>query len=222
MINEIIFLLHSIIIAISALLSLWYGAAALTTFIVLQCIFANLMVLKQTTLFGLQATVADPFTIGAVLGLNFLQEYYGKDVAKRAININFCMLLLYTLLTQIHLWYLPNKQDWADPLFAQLFTFAPRIVIASLSVYYIVQWSDYYLYAFLKKSYQNNFFILRNIISIPLCQLLDTVLFSFFGLYGIVDNIGQIIMVSYLVKLFAMLITTPFIALSRHIIKRSS
>ena len=216
--NELIFILHTIVISLSTLVALRLGAHALVAFVCLQCILANLFVIKQITLFGLGATGSDAFTIGAVLGLNLLQEYYGPTIARHTIWINFFLLLFYALSGQIHLAYLPSSSDTLQPHFMAILDAMPRIVIASFTVYLIAQYCDYLLYGFLKKTLHDRFLIIRNYASIMITQLLDTVLFSFFGLYGLVDNIWHIIIVSYSVKLLAILIATPCVALSKRLV----
>jgi len=220
MLNELLFLSHCIVIALFSLISLSLGPSALVAFICTQCILANIFVLKQMTLFGLTATCADAFTVGATLGLNLLQEYFGKETAKRAIVINFALLIFYLVVSQIHLLYVPAYGDSTQYHFAALLEFMPRIVIASFSVYFFVQMLDYYLYGFLKKKYADKHLILRNYCSIALCQLIDTVFFSFLGLWGIVEDVWQIIVVSYCIKMVSIIITTPFIWLSRKIVTR--
>ena len=101
--------------------------------------------------------------------------------------------------------------------FMPLLNLMPRIVVASFSVYLISQMADYYLYGFLKKILQDRYIIIRNYASIAFCQLLDTVLFSFLGLYGIIDNIWEVIIISYLIKLVSIIIATPFVGFSRKI-----
>jgi queuosine precursor transporter len=220
MINELIFLLHTIVIASSVLIALWLGAAALVAFICVQCILANLFVIKQISLFGFNATCADGFTIGAVLGLNILQEYYGREITKRAIWINFFLLIFYAIVSQIHLAYVPSSVDMMHQFFVPILSTMPRIVIASFFVYFIAQTTDYYLYGFLKRTLKDRFLIIRNYASIVIIQLLDTVLFSFLGLYGIIDNIWHIIMISYFIKLAAIIIATPFVGLSKYIVHK--
>src|SRR6266404_4949965 len=187
--NELIFALHTIIIAMFSLGALALGQSALVAFVCSCCVLANLFVVKQITLFGLTATCADAFTVGATIGLNLLQEYFGKEIAKRTIWINFCLLIFYAIVSQIHLIYIPHTADSMHLHFMPLLNLMPRIVVASFSVYLISQMADYYLYGLLKKAFQNRYIILRNYSSIILCQLLDTVLFSFLGLYGIIDDI---------------------------------
>lgn len=217
--NELIFIFHTIIIAAFSLGSLALGKSALVAFVCTQCILANLFVIKQITLFGLTATCADAFTVGATIGLNLLQEYFGKAIAKKAIWINFFLLIFYAIVSQIHIMYIPHSADEAQQYFIPLLTLMPRIVIASFSVYLITQMCDYYLYGILKKTFQDKYIIVRNYASVALCQLLDTVLFSFFGLYGIIDNIGEVIIISYLIKLASIIIATPFVGFSRTIYK---
>lgn len=217
--NELIFLFHAAFIGITALGALALGRSALVAFICLQCVLANLFVLKQTTLLGLNATCTDAFTIGATIGLNLLQEYFGKSITRKTIAINFFLLVFYAIISQIHLWYLPSSFDTTQGHFSALLGFMPRIAIASFTVFLIAQTVDYYLYGWLKKVWTSRLLVLRNYASISVSQLVDTVLFSFLGLYGIIDNIGEIILISYSVKLAAILVATPFVMASKWIFK---
>ncbi len=220
--NELIFIIHTIIIALFSLGSLALGCGALVAFVCSCCILANLFVVKQITLFGLSATCADAFTVGATIGLNLLQEYFGKEIAKKTIWINFFLLIFYAIVSQIHLVYTPHTADTMHLHFMPLLGLMPRIVIASFSVYLISQMADYYLYGFLKKAFHEKYIVFRNYASIGLCQLLDTILFSFLGLYGIIDNIWEVIIISYIIKIVSILIATPFISFSRKIYKITS
>lgn len=220
MINELIFTLQAIIMGIFALVSLRLGKEALTCFITVSCILANLFVVKQIMLCGLTATGSDAFSIGGVLGLNLLQEYYDRTTAQKAIVVSFVLLIFYCIVSQLHIAYNPCITDTMHAHYAAILAYMPRIIIASLSVYVMIQYLDSWLYAQLKHFSKGRYLILRNLISLSVCQLLDTVLFSYLGLYGIVHNIGEIIMISYAIKLAAIALSIPFIALSKKIIAR--
>lgn len=215
--NELIFIGHALLISCASLIALRLGPSALVSFVSTCCILANLFVIKQVTLFGLSATGSDAFTIGAVLGLNMLQEYYGKDQTRSAIAINFFLLVFYAIVSQIHLAYTPSSADSMHEHFSCICSVMPRIVIASFTVYLITQYCDYLLYGFLKTYWKNRFLLLRNYASLIVTQLLDTVLFTALGLYGLVDNVFHVMVISYAIKICAIAITTPFIALSRMI-----
>jgi queuosine precursor transporter len=215
--NELLFCIHTIIIALSTLFALKLGKEALVTFICAYCLFANVFVLKQITLFGFQATASDAFTIGATLGLNLLQEYFGRSIAYKTIGINFFLLLFYTIISQIHLFYAPALTDYMQPFYVGIFQVMPRIAIASFTVYLITQTIDYYLYAWLKSWWHARALVVRNYISIIISQFIDTVLFTIFGLYGIIDNIVHVIFISYAIKLAAILIAIPFVGISQYV-----
>ena len=112
--NELIFLFHLLCIGITTLIMLKIGIEALCAFLCVQAILANLFVIKQISLFGLNATASDVYIVGSVLTLNLIQEYYGKEKARMAIWISFGLLVFYTIVSQIHIGYIPSQTDFAQ------------------------------------------------------------------------------------------------------------
>src|SRR5207249_3889340 len=98
------------------------------------------------SLFGFTATASDAFTIGGVFGLNLLQEYYGKEITRLSIWISFLLLVFYGIISQIHIAFTPHACDIMHSHFASILIFMPRILIASFSVYLLVQHIDAFLY----------------------------------------------------------------------------
>ncbi len=217
--NEIVFIAHSLIIGLATLVALRSGKHALIALIALQAVLTNLFVLKQHVLFGFNATCADAYTIGAVVGLNLLQEYYGRKATQQAIWISFGALVFYTIMGHFHLLYTPSIFDTAHEHYYALLAFMPRIALASFTSYFIVQQLDYLIFGTLKRFFQGRYLLMRYYISIGICQLIDTILFSFLGLYGIIDNIRDIIIFSYIIKLAAIVLATPVVLLSKKIVK---
>jgi len=210
----LIFFCHAMAISISALLALRLGQDALVTLVSLQVVLANMFILKQTTLGGFTATCTDAFTIGTVLCLNLLQEYFGKKAAQRALYISFAMLLFYTLMSQLHLLYMPDVCDTAQPYYQYILGLMPRITIASMISYGLIAQLDITLYGMLNRWFDSNYLVLRNYISLGFSQLLDTILFSYLGLYGIVDNLWHIIAISYAIKVATIVLATPLVTFS--------
>lgn len=203
MINEYIFILHCFVSAVGCLIALSLGPYALCSWVSFQCILSNLFVLKQVVLFGLVATCADPFTIGATIGFNLMQEYFGKKVARQSIGITFFLLFFYTLATQIHVWYAPAVVDVMHTHYQTLFATTLRITCASLITYTTVQWLDYLLYGFLKLWFNNQYMHVRSFITMSICQAIDTILFTFLGLGSIVTHPWHVILISYAIKMLA-------------------
>lgn len=128
------------------------------------------------------------------------------------------MLIFYTVISQIHLLYTPATHDIMQQHFYPILHFMPRIAVASITVYTSVMYLDTLLYAFLRKLFGGKYLLLRNTSCIIISQLVDTILFSFLGLYGIIDHIGQVIVVSYTIKIVVMLITRPFLIFSKYVV----
>lgn len=218
--NELLFLAHTIFISISALIALSLGRELLIAFICLQSILANLFVIKPIMLCGLTATGADAFTIGAVFGFHLLQEFYGKTITKKTIWASFLLLIFFLIAGYIHLGYLPHSSDSSHEHFCALLSVMPRIAAASLSSYLITQQIDCFIFDLLKHYFKGHYLPLRNLLCASFSQAIDTVLFSLLGLYGIIENIGQIIVVSFIIKLVALGLTTPFMMLAKQLFKR--
>ncbi|MBA3751349.1 queuosine precursor transporter [Candidatus Dependentiae bacterium] len=218
--NELLFLCYIFTVATASIIALRLGKEALISLICIQAILTNLFVTKHITLLGLTATASDGLTIGIMLSLNLLREYYTKEIAQQAIFLSFLGALFYTCISFLTLSYIPAVTDTASAHFTALLTPMPRLVAASLFVSVSVQYLDLILYSFLNKLFHKRFFILRNYLTLTFTQFIDTILFTFVGLYGInesftkMNTLFDIIITSYSIKLLVILIAVPFIKIA--------
>jgi len=220
--NESIFLIHIIIIIFFLLLALRLGKNYLIIFIAFQAILANLFVIKQIDLFSKVVTCSDVFIIGSYLSTNIIQEYFGKNEAIKAIKISFFSMLFFLVMAKIHLLYIPSKYDITNSSFQNILSNSPRIILSSISIFFLIQRLDVILFGFLKKILKGKYFIIRMTISSLISQLIDTSLFTFFALKGLVTSIFDVIFLSFLIKSLVILISVPFTKLSKFIIKEKS
>lgn len=212
MINEFLLLLHILIISGAAGISLLLGKEALVAFVTIQIILANLFVIKQTTIFGLTATTADAYAIGAMIGFNLMQEFYGKALAQKTIATTFFFSVFYAMAAQLQLAYIPHTTDISHCSFNAILYTAPSLVGASMIVFAICQLIDLIIYGFLKRVWTHRLLIVRNYISIGISQLVDTSLFSTcLWLLNIITHPLDIIIVSFCIKFIITLIATPLI-----------
>lgn len=214
--NELLFFIQVFGTVVIAFAALQLGSVALTTWVTVQALIANLFVLKQINLFGFDVTAADSYAIGSFVGLNFLQEYFGKEKAQEATKICFFFLLFFAVISRLHLLYEPSVYDSTQAAFHVLLSPAPRLFIASLGTFFIVQRVDILFFSFLRRNFSRLGFSVRMGISLIVMQLLDTVLFSVTGLYGSVISLMDIILVSFLIKIIAIFSFTSII----HKVKR--
>lgn len=217
MTNEILFLIQVGIISIATILFARFGKEALVAYVGLLFTMANIFVIKQISLGNWTVTSSDAFIIGISFSINLLQEFWDRSWARKTIWISFALSLFYLIIGRCIIMYQPAIVDDAHEHLAFIMTYTNRIILASFATYLITQIIDIYLYGYLKKITNNQYFVIRNYISLCLSQLLDTILFSFLGLYGIVSNITDIILVSYTIKLIAIFCMTPFLLITKKV-----
>lgn len=219
MINELLFLLHVATVSCGALFFARLGKSALITYISLLFLAANIFVIKQIDLFNFCVTTADAFIVGISFSCNLLQEFWDKKYARQAIWISFASCVAYMIIAKIIVAYSPSAADDTHIHFAHITANTIRITLASLIAYLITQTIDIYLYGIVKQLTHGKYFVARNYFALTVSQFVDTVLFSFLGLYGLVANIFDILIVSFTLKLLAIAFMTPFLMVARKILK---
>ena len=218
--NESFFLLHIFIVLMFLLIALRLGKNYVFALVVLQSILANIFVIKQISLFSMSVTATDIFIVGTILGQNLIQEYYSKKEALKLINISFFSMLFFLVMSKIHLLYSPSPLDSTHQSFVNIFSNTPRIVISSILVFYIAQRLDILIFAFLKKIFKDKKLSFRMFLSASITQFIDTVLFSYLALYGVVSSIFNIILFSYLIKMITTFLSSIFIGFSKYFVKK--
>lgn len=199
--NELIFFLHLLIVILFSFAARRLGKMAVFSFIIVQSILANLFVIKQMELCGFTVTCSDVYAVGSIIALNVLQEDYEKIDAQRAVGLSFFFLLFFAAGSFIHLLYVPSAGDTAHLAYARILESTPRIVVASIVTTFIVQLIDVQFFAFLKEKFTKTSFAIRASVSVTVAQILDTALFTFLGLYGLVDSPWDVFWVSLVLKL---------------------
>jgi uncharacterized integral membrane protein (TIGR00697 family) len=199
--------------------SIRMGKETLLAFFGLQAIMGNLFVTKQILCFGFHITCSDVYTIGALFCLNILQEYYGKSLGKKGVWITFFLMGFFMMISQIHLLYEPSPYDTTQEAFQTILGTAPRIMLASLITSLISQRCDLFIYGFFKKRFPSQSLIFRFSGAALISQFLDTVLFSFLALYGLIYSMTHIILISYLVKVGIIFCMAPFTTFAKRFIR---
>ena len=208
--NEMIFFIHIFLLFGALILTKRFGKEALITLISLQVILSNLFVTKQIELFGLSVTATDAYMIGSLVGMNLLQEYFGKESAKKVLTINTFILIFFTAMALIQIGYKPSPYDSLHPSFLAILSFSPRIFLSSIGCFYLSQKIDVELFSALRKKLS---LPLSMTLSLLISQALDTILFSYLALYGVVHSLSSIIIMSYAIKLITLFSMAPLTAL---------
>jgi len=201
MYNEFLFFMQTTVLGLASFGASLLGPHALVSFICLQALCANIFVAKQIIIFGLHATCADAFSVSAAIALILAQEQYGYQLAKNAVFISFGSMIFFSIISQLHLLYIPIITDTAHIHYQELFSPMPRIMIASLMAFFIAQLSDMYGYRLMRKVPISP--LIASPLTIAISQLIDTILFTFLALSTITNHPFEIITISYSIKMAA-------------------
>ena len=228
--NELLFLLQ-IIISLSFVLGLHkLGKEWLVSYIGFAVILSQIFVNKQFDLFGWAVSGGNVMYASIFLATDLLSEHYGKSEAKRAVHIGLFLSIMYLILSQFIITYVPNSADWgASGWLSGLFSLSPSIVLGSLLAYVCAQYNDIFLFHYLKDKTNGKHLWLRNNGSTFISQFIDTTIFISFAFWMLPKMLGhtdmllsynimfEIFITTYVFKLFVGAIDTIFIYLSKYV-----
>ncbi len=223
--NELL-LIGSIFVIFGAELAFFklFAKSGLYCFTVIATIAANIEVLIFIKAFGVDMTLGNVLFAATFLCTDIISEVYGKREARKAVTIGIITNITFVIFSQWWLLYDATNKDTMTAMHG-VFNQVPRVMIASLLVYIIVQYLDVFLYHKWWKITDKKFgdhkkyLWFRNNASTLVSQFLNTVLFNVFAFYGTVTTkeLLSFIFVGYIIFVATSLADTPFVYLARKI-----
>lgn len=224
--NEIL-LIISIFIYFGGMILLFYffGKTGLLVWNCVALIMANVEVIILIDAFGLTMTLGNICFASSFLVTDLLCERYSKRDADMSILLSFLVAIIFVLITQFWLLYTPADTDNMMPYFQGIFSHTPRVILANLIVYVIVQLVDvrlYYWWWNLTKKInkdESKFLWVRNNFSTIISQLMNAILFNVIAFYGVFSNADllNVVASTFIIYFIISLIDTPFLYFSRGI-----
>jgi len=199
--------------------TLW-GRMGIIAIIASNVVIMNLFVLKGIVLFGLNATGGNVLYASIFLGTDILTEYFGVKEARKAVFIGFFISVFFLLATRFILIFTPAEWDLYHAPMRLLFTPVWRIVGASMAAYVVAQNLDVLIYHWLKRRVPSRLWV-RNNMSTWTSQMADSVIFCFLAFVGTYELrvILGIVLSTYLLKVLVAVIDTPFLYLTKPIVR---
>lgn len=224
MTNEFLFLI-SIFFYLGTVLVAYrlFGKTGLFVWSAVGVILANIEVIKMVTMFGMSVTLGNALYASTFVVTDILSENYTKADAKKAVNIGLFVTITWVLATQGILAFVPNELDFIQPAFEQMFGLMPRMALAGIFTYAVVQRLDVHLYhawwQLTDKKFGTGakYIWIRNNGSTLISQLFDTIIFTVIAFTGVLpmeEMIGLIIP-SYILKAMVGVLDTPVIYLAK-------
>lgn len=229
--NEILLILNLIIVYGGVLVFYrFFKDRGLIAFTAAATVLANIEVMLLVDAFGLEQTLGNVMFASTFLITDILSENEGRDRANQAVNVGIGVSILFIVVSQLWLLYLPSANDWAYDSFRVLFSNTPRIVIAGFVVYAVVQKIDIVLYHkwwdYTRKRFGDTrrLLWLRNNGSTLISQLLNAVLFNLLAFGGRYDakTLATIIAATYVIYIAATLLDTPAVYIARRISEKDN
>lgn len=220
--NELLFLVTLAINFAGILLAYRiFGKSGLFVWIGFATVVANIEVTKSIDMFGLSVTLGNVIYGTIFLATDILSENYGGKEARKGVMIGFFTTVVFTIMSQINLLFIPNEQDFVSGAMETVFRVMPRICIASIVSYLISNTLDTFTYDFIRKKFPNKLW-LRNNGSTMTSQLVDSFLFTILAFIGVFEwqAIIELSLTTYAIKVIVAASDTPFIYLSKKIFKK--
>jgi hypothetical protein len=185
---------------------------------------ANMIGSKLVVVFGITVSIG-AFIIPVTFVLtDLMTELYGKKLVSTVVFIGV-FIQLYVLALVWLGGLIPSAASRnLDLAYAQMFSLTPRMIVASIIAYTISQVLDIKIFLWIKKKTQGKHLWLRNNVSSMLSLLLDSFVFIFIFLYGILP-IPELVKTSFSIFLIKILMTvcdTPFVYLGKYCLEEKS
>ena len=170
-----------------------------TALFVTSYLVSNVMAVKVISLFGLfyfdAGTIVFPFAY--MLG-DVLTEIWGYRTARKVIWLTFMCNIIMVVCTQIGVWLpSPDYLDETANAYNHIFSYVPRIVVASLTGFLLGELSNAWLMEKIKKITGNKRLWVRTIGSSAVAYLFDSLPFVLIAFLGVVSTHDLMMMIAF-------------------------
>ena len=209
-----IFITFGLVVLIEKL----FKKEGLFVWVSISTIIANILVCKSINVLGLATCLGNVMFASNFLATDIMSEKYSYEDAKKAIIMAVCSQVIFIIMTQMALLYIPSDVDMTNDSMKTLFSINLRVSISSLVMFFLSNMADIYLFKKIKEKFPKQLW-LRNNVSTIVTNCLENYLFTFFAFVGIFP-FGVMISSATVASVLEMIIAiadTPFIYLSKKI-----
>lgn len=181
-------------------------------------VVANIVVVKMVNLFGFTSSLGNILFASNFLATDILVEKYDRESAKKAIKMALVFTLIFIGITQISLAFIPDSTDIAQSAMKELFALNLRASVASITMYYISNNLDIFLFEKIKKKFPKQLWLRNNVATI-ISNCTENYIFNFLAFVGIfsLPTIISIATTSTIIEIIIAVCDTPFLYLSKHL-----
>lgn len=196
-----------------------FGKKGLYAWVGIATVIANIQVAKTIAMpFDIVMTLGNTMYVTLYMTSDLLNEKYGRGEARKAVWFGFFTLLMTTVIMQMALIFEPQETDMAQSSLKTIFGLMPRLALGSMTAYFISQFLDVRLYAWIRKYYSaSNQLWIRSNGSTMVSSFVDTLIFctiAFAGLYDLQVWL-EILFTTFIAKFLLTAVGTPILYIAR-------
>jgi len=204
-------------------LCLRIGEKAVNAWLCVVAIAMNLLILKEIRLCGLHVTAVESLGVSYILGLNLMQEYYGKRAARTHVMIAAICTFGFVVLQQLHMIFEPDGFDTTQIHYSAIFDVMPMLTAVSFISFIFIQVLDIRFFSWLQQKIGTKNLTLRITISLMMSQTVDTLVFySLLSCAHIWSNVFHIIIFTLIIKFIVIFLIAPYSALANLFVGKKS
>jgi uncharacterized integral membrane protein (TIGR00697 family) len=150
-------------------------------------IITNVLNLKFIDFFGISIIGSQlPYVISLILA-DILSEVYGYRRVRRLLYVGLGCLILYAGFVQLVV-MLPSAHGYPNSnAFSATFAQTPRIIVASISAYFVTELANSFVMSKLKVRFVAKYFYLRALCAVGAAQLINGITFFLIGFGGVLS-----------------------------------
>ena len=190
--------------------------------IVVNLLLASALGMKTISVFGFETSSGNVFYASALFAILLLVEMYDSAAARKGVLLGAMAVIGFLLACQLVIAMPSPESSLAiDAAMRQLFDAFSRVSFASLVALLVSSNVAITVYAWMESRYADRQLWLRNIMSVGLSQMVDSVLFFSMAFLGTVSNslLLQYMVMGFVLKFIFGVLSTPFLASNQVVIK---
>ena len=167
----------------------WHPKALIYFAMVMMALMliTNVLNLKFIDFFGFSVTGSQLAYVVSLILADVLSEVYGYRRVRRLLYVGLACLILYAGFVELIV-VLPPARGYAnDAAYRTLFSQAPRIVVASISAYFVTELTNSFIMSSLKVRFAARYFYWRALAAVGMAQLVNGVTFFGVGFGGVLS-----------------------------------
>jgi uncharacterized integral membrane protein (TIGR00697 family) len=187
--------------------------------IVINLLLITIFGAKLEMIFGHITNVGNAYYACVFFAIYLLMEHGSPWDGAKAIWIGVGSVIAFAIFAQLTLLMQSAPPTAAlSALMTQVFSFTPRIALASLTAFICAQYLNVVLYVHWREPIESTHWWLRMLVLIMTAQLVDSLIFFSIAFVGTVasSTVLDTVIFGYLIKVGIGIISTPLIYLSHH------